>query len=297
MSTVLYSYRTNRKHDRMQRLFSQYARTAIVLTALIWSTGGVVVKTADCSAMVLTALRCLFANAVLIAVFYRQIRFTFSKVQIAGAISYCSMACTYALATKLTTAANAVLLQYSAPVFVAILSWYILKEKITRQDRVTVGCVFVGMVLFFSQRLDIGSVLGNVLGLVSGISFAIFVICSRLQKDSSPVGAIILGNSLAFLLGVPEMLSVPPTADVWLSGIYFGVVYGGLAFVFYTGAIVHVSAITAILIATIEPVLNPVWVFLVVGEVPGISTCIGAVVVISALIWRNCVVERQKFRQ
>lgn len=278
----------------MQQFFSRYAKTSILLTALIWSTGGVVVKTADCSALVLTALRCLFANAVLILVFYRQIQFTFSKVQVSGALSYCLMACTYASATKLTTAANAVLLQYSAPVFVALLSWYFLKEKVTKQDWITVGCVLVGMILFFSHKLDAGSVAGNTLGLVSGISFAIFVICSRLQKESSPVGAIVLGNLLAVLIGLPEMVLEPPSCDVWLSGIYFGLVYGGLAFVFYTGAIVHVSAITAILIATVEPILNPVWVYFVVGEVPGFSTVVGGVLVIGALLWRNCLLDRKK---
>ena len=261
------------------------AKLGFLLTALIWSSGGLAVKITNCPADALTGWRCFFC-LVLFVLFYRKEKLlTFSKAQWAGAIAYFLMAYFYIAATQLTTAANAILLQYTAPVYVALLSIWLLKEKVKKKDWFVIAAVFLGMVLFFVDKAGIGNMLGNVLGVLSGISFATFIVCTRMQKNAHPAGSIFLGNVIALVVCLPSMIVTPLTEDAIFGGMYLGLIYGGLSYIIYSACIRYVSALSAILIATIEPVLNPVWVFLLVGETPSSYAILGGgIVVVSILI-------------
>ena len=261
------------------------AKLGVLLTALIWSSGGLAVKITNCPADALTGWRCFFC-LVLFVIFYRKEKLlTFSKAQWAGAIAYFLMAYFYIAATQLTTAANAILLQYTAPVYVALLSIWLLKEKVKKKDWFVIAAVFLGMVLFFVDKAGIGNMLGNVLGVLSGISFATFIVCTRMQKNAHPAGSIFLGNVIALVVCLPSMIVTPLTEDAIFGGMYLGLIYGGLSYIIYSACIRYVSALSAILIATIEPVLNPVWVFFLVGETPSSYAILGGgIVVVSILI-------------
>ena len=261
------------------------AKLGVLLTALIWSSGGLAVKITNCPADALTGWRCFFC-LVLFVLFYRKEKLlTFSKAQWAGAIAYFLMAYFYIAATQLTTAANAILLQYTAPVYVALLSIWLLKEKVKKKDWFVIAAVFLGMVLFFVDKAGIGNMLGNVLGVLSGISFATFIVCTRMQKNAHPAGSIFLGNVIALVVCLPSMIVTPLTEDAIFGGMYVGLIYGGLSYIIYSACIRYVSALSAILIATIEPVLNPVWVFFLVGETPSSYAILGGgIVVVSILI-------------
>lgn len=261
------------------------AKLGVLLTALIWSSGGLAVKITNCPADALTGWRCFFC-LVLFGLFYRKEKLlTFSKAQWAGAIAYFLMAYFYIAATQLTTAANAILLQYTAPVYVALLSIWLLKEKVKKKDWFVIAAVFLGMILFFVDKAGIGNMLGNVLGVLSGISFATFIVCTRMQKNAHPAGSIFLGNVIALVVCLPSMIVTPLTEDAIFGGMYLGLIYGGLSYIIYSACIRYVSALSAILIATIEPVLNPVWVFFLVGETPSSYAILGGgIVVVSILI-------------
>lgn len=261
------------------------AKLGVLLTALIWSSGGLAVKITNCPADALTGWRCFFC-LVLFVLFYRKEKLlTFSKAQWAGAIAYFLMAYFYIAATQLTTAANAILLQYTAPVYVALLSIWLLKEKVKKKDWFVIAAVFLGMILFFVDKAGIGNMLGNVLGVLSGISFATFIVCTRMQKNAHPAGSIFLGNVIALVVCLPSMIVTPLTEDAIFGGMYLGLIYGGISYIIYSACIRYVSALSAILIATIEPVLNPVWVFFLVGETPSSYAILGGgIVVVSILI-------------
>lgn len=257
----------------------------LAAAAVLWSAGGVLIKWVDWNPMAIAGGRSIIAAVVIWAAFRKE-KLSFSKTQWAGAATYCGMVTMFVTATKLTTAANAILLQYTAPVYVALLGGWLLAEKTTRRDWITIALVFGGMIFFFIDKVTTGGMLGNLCAIFSGISFALFVICMRLQKDMSPYGSVLLGNILAFFISIPfwegSTLTFPNVAAIGVLGIF----QLGLAYVLYSYAIRHVKALEATLITTIEPILNPVWVFLILGEVPGKFALIGGLVVIGAITAR-----------
>ena len=266
---------------------SNQARLAILATALIWSSGGLAVKITDCPAGALTGWRCLFCLLLFIIYYRKEKLLSFSWPQWGGAIAYFLMAYLYIAATQATTAANAILLQYTAPVYVALFSVWILKEKVSKKDWAVVGAVLCGMLLFFVDKASPGGMAGNLMAVGSGVSYALFIVFTRMQKNENPAGSVFLGNIIALAACFPAMLSAPVTPDAVAGGMYLGLIYGGVSYILYGAAIKKVSALTAILIASIEPILNPVWVFFMVGEKPSLFAVIGGAVVVGAVLVGN----------
>ena len=217
-------------------------------------------------------------------------KFNRSFPQIAAAVCYSATVLLYVVATKSTTAANAILLQYTAPLYVAFLSAWLLKEKTRLLDWVVVFFAFGGMLLFFLDDISAEGMLGNILAAASGFTLAMFTIFMRMQKDGSSMGSVILGNILTAVVGVPFLSRGMPDRNGWLSLLVLGVVQLGLPYILYTKAIRHVTALETALIPIIEPILNPVWVFLALGEAPDKWAVIGGVVVIVVVTGR-CLVS------
>jgi drug/metabolite transporter (DMT)-like permease len=258
----------------------------LVLAALFWSFGGLLIKTVDWPPLAVAGGRGLIA-ALFLTLSNRNLRFTFSRVQVCAALAYAALTVSFCTATKMTTAANAILIQYTAPVWVALLGAWFLGEKATRVDWLTIGVVLAGMCLFFCEGLEFTSVAGNLIAVFSGIAFAAMTLLLRRQKNGSPVESIILGNLIAFVIGLPWIFGSPlPSPQGLAALVTLGVVQLGFSYWLLARAIRHVSALEAVLIPVIEPILNPVWVFLFQGERPSAVALLGGAIVLLAVTGR-----------
>ncbi|HRG56606.1 MAG TPA: DMT family transporter, partial [Lacunisphaera sp.] len=229
----------------------------------------------------------LVAALFLLAVGGRSLRFTWSPLQLATALAYTGCTVLFAAATKLTTAANAILLQYTAPVWVALFGAWLLGERARRADWWTIAASFVGMAVFLYDGLQFHSLTGIVLAIASGVAFAAMILLMRKQKDGSTLEAVILGNLLGFLIGLPAMASAGlPDARSLVALLLLGVVQLGIPYLLYSRAIRHVTALEGVLIPVIEPILNPIWVMLVIGEKPSPLALAGGAIVLGAVTWR-----------
>jgi drug/metabolite transporter (DMT)-like permease len=255
------------------------------LTGILWSTGGLLIKQVQWNPIAISGARSAIAALVLLA-FLRQPRLTWSRAQLGGAVMYAATVILFVAATKLTTAANAILLQYTAPVYAALLGAWFLRERVTWLDWLTIAVVLGGMALFFFDKLTAGGVWGNVFAIASGVSYASLIVFLRAQKDGSPMESVLLGNLLTALIGLPFMFQGAPGISSWTFVILLGVFQLGLSYVLYSTAIKHITVLEAALIPVVEPILNPVWVFLFIGEAPGRYAVFGGLIVLMAVTGR-----------
>jgi len=255
----------------------------LAVTAVLWSFGGVLIKSVRWNPVAIAGMRSVIALPFLLLA-SRKSPVTGSASQIGGAVAYTATVLCFVGATKLTTAANAILLQYTAPVWVALFSHYFLKERVTGTDWLFILITILGMLLFFVDKISDSGTLGNSLAILSGIAFASLICFLRHQKDGSPIGSIVLGNILTALFSIPWMLHPALDPMSWISLVLLGVFQIGLSYILFSHAIRYVSALEGILIPVIEPILNPVWVLLIVGETPGKWSLLGGSIVISAVL-------------
>jgi drug/metabolite transporter (DMT)-like permease len=192
----------------------------------------------------------------------------------------------FVVATKLTTAANAIVLQYAAPVYVALLSARFLGEPVSKRDWAAIFMVLAGMVVFFADGLSIGSNLGNLVAVFSGISFAMLVVSLRQIRAQNPADAVIIGNVIALVAGLPWLVESSLSVSSCIGIALLGIFQLGLSYFLYTKAIGRVTALEAVLIPVIEPLLNPVWVYFTHREVPTGWALVGAGIVLGAVTWR-----------
>jgi drug/metabolite transporter (DMT)-like permease len=267
----------------------------LVITAILWSLGGLLIKLVNASPMAIAGVRSAIAALVLLLAKGKP-KFNWSFPQIGAAACYSATVLLYVAAAKNTTAANAILIQYTAPIYIAFLGAWLLKEKAGLLDWVAIIFAFGGMLLFFLDDISTEGILGNILAAVSGFTLAMFTIFMRMQKDGSPIESVILGNILTAVIGVPFLSTGMPGGKEWLLLVIMGVVQLGLPYILYAKAIRHVTALEAALIPIIEPILCPVWVFLALGETPGKWAIVGGIIVIVAVTGR-CLVSIRLPRQ
>ena len=263
------------------------AITQLVAASVLWSSAGFLIKSIELSGMALGSARAGIAALVLLLYFRRRI--TLTRFHALGVLAFSANSLLFVLANKLTTAANAILLQFTAPVWVALFAHWFLKERVRRSDWVAIAVVTVGMVLFFLGDLEPGHIAGNVVALISGAAMAGFVIAAKLASGCDPVEYVIVGNCLNFLVGLPYLLTSVSSIDYHsgLSLLALGVFQLGIPYIFYTRAIPAVSSLEAILITILEPILNPVWVALITGEKPGVLTVMAGLLVVGTVILRG----------
>lgn len=257
----------------------------LIITALLWSMGGLLIKLVDLNGIAIAAGRSIIAACIIMLVMGVP-DFKITKYEAFGALSYTSTVILFVSATKLTTAANAILLQYTAPIYVALLSAYFLNEKITAYDWFTILIVVLGMSLFFLDKLAGGNVFGNILAIFSGVGFALTAIFLRKLRDGKPINIVIYGNILTGIIGLPFLVGRVPSGRSILGLLLLGIFQLGISYIFYSEAIKNVSALEGILIPILEPLLNPVWVFIFIGERPGFWSLIGGSVVLTAITVR-----------
>lgn len=265
----------------------------IAITAALWSVGGLFIKSVNLSPLAIAGSRSLIAGAVL-ALYIRKFQFKFGVAQIGAAICFALTVIMFVTATKLTTAANAILLQYTAPIYAAILSGPLLGEKIRRRDWITLAVVVIGMLLFFIEEVEVKYFWGNIIALLSGVSFAGIAIFLRMGKDSSPFEPLLMGHALTALVGLPFLFSGPtPTSTDAIYLILLGTIQLGIPYILYAIAIRHISAMEATLIPVIEPILNPIWVLLFFGEAPSKFAFAGGLVVLTAVLIHSLISVRE----
>ena len=264
----------------------------LIIASVLWSTGGILIKLVDWNPIAIAGTRSFIAFLTVLT-YLKKPKFTMSKAQIGGAIAYAATVILFVAANKLTTSANAILLQFTAPVFVALLGIWILKEKIHWYDWVTILAVFGGMILFFVDNVGAGSMLGNVVAVISGFFLACVTIALRLQKDGSPVETTLLGNVVTFVVAIPFIFRSMPDLRSIYGLILLGVFQLGISYILYALSMKHLTALEAILITVIEPLLNPVWVFLFAGEKPSLFAVIGGIIVLSSVTARSLYVAKK----
>jgi drug/metabolite transporter (DMT)-like permease len=260
----------------------------LVATAVLWSLGGLLIKWVSLPPLAIAGYRSAIALPVLLIYFKRQ-AVNFSAAQLIGGACYAATVILFVYATKLTTAGNAILLQYTAPVYVALFSGWLLNEKTRWFDWAAIAAVLCGMSLFFMDQLSSGEMTGNILAIISGFTFASLILFMRKQKDASPAGSAILGNLLTALLCLPWMASSLPGGMDWIVLVLLGVFQLGLSYICYAVAIKKVTAMEGILIPMLEPILNPLWTFFFLGERLGLWALFGGFLVILSILFRNIV--------
>lgn len=253
---------------------------------LFWSLGGLLIKSVDWNPLAIAGARSAIASLMLFAVLRRP-KLTWSGAQVGGALAYAATVILFVAANKLTTAANTILLQYTAPIYTAVLGARFLGERVTRGDWAIIAIVISGVMMFFLDHLTFGGLAGNLLALVSGLTFAVLAVFLRKQKDESALESVLIGNLVTALIGLPFMFQGSPGGQSWLGLVLLGVFQLGLSYILYTEALKRISALEGILIASIEPILNPLWVFLALGEKPGQWALIGGAIVLIAVTGRS----------
>jgi drug/metabolite transporter, DME family len=272
----------------------------VLFAALLWSTGGLFIKWTNLSGLELSFYRCLFA-AIIVAIFTRKEGFGLNRLTAVASVVYAFVLLLFVLATKQTTAANAIFLQYTAPAYLLILEPLIYKERFRGRDLITVVACLGGMTLFFVGQLRPQDVTGNILALASGLCFAFYFLLLRHAKarEVNRASSVIYGSLLLVICLAPVGVPALPKIDFRdaVSVVYLGVVQIGVSYLLFTTAMARgVRSLDAGIVGYIEPVLNPVWVFLALGERPSGWALIGGSIIIVAVLCHTIIDAKQKRR-
>lgn len=267
------------------------ARLRLVVAAVLFSTGGAAVKATTFSGWQLAGFRALLAALTLLAVLPEARRGWTWRAALVG-LAYGATGLLYVTANKLTTAANTIFLQATAPLYILPLAPLLLKERVRRRDLGFMALVAIGMALFFVTRQPASATAphpaaGNLLAAWSGVTWGLTVIGLRWigadPSRGSDLAACVIGNLAVFVVALPFALPLgSPTAGDWATLIYLGVFQVGVAYIFVITGLRQVGALEASLILLVEPALNPVWAWLVQGETPTFWAIVGAVLILGA---------------
>ncbi|HMQ80974.1 MAG TPA: DMT family transporter [Ignavibacteria bacterium] len=267
----------------------------ISFTAFLWSTSGFFIKYLTINAYQISFFRSLIAA---LTVFFitmarkKKLKFEFDKVSNFAAIFYAGILILFVLATKMTTAANAIFLQFTAPMYLVVLEPLFLKTKFNSRNVVTIIICIFGMMLFFFGKLELGNIYGNLLAIASGMCFAMFSLLLKYKKvkhkNDNTLNNVIMGNVLvaviAFFVVFPDF-KLDLTQSLIL--LYMGAIQIGVSYIIFNEGIKYVSATESMIIATLEAIFNPIWVFVGIGEMPSIYSIFGGLIIFAAIIWRN----------
>jgi len=269
----------------------------VFIAGLLWSTGGLFIKLISLPAMQLAFFRCTIAAITFGIIFRKRILF-FNKMTFLNSVFYAAILITFVIATKTTTAANAIFLQSTAPIYVLIFEPIFNKTKYERINIITVAVCVLGMLLFFVGKLEPGHFEGNIIALLSGIAFASFFLGMKNNDPKYQQSSIFYGNILVSIISIPFLFSLEVliVEDIWMVS-FLGVFQIAIAYAFFASGLKRIYAVEASIIAMIEPVLNPVWVFIGYGETPSVTAIIGGIIIITAITTRTFIAGSSIFKK
>lgn len=281
----------------------------MVITAVMWSMGGIFIKLISWSPFLIAGVRSAISGSVMALFMLQQgIRFRWNRYSFGAGIGLSFSATLFTIANKLTTAANAIVLQYTAPIFILVLSALLLRQKLVRREIAVVAITMIGMVLFFFDQLSPGNILGNILGILAGIFLALMFVMVGAGGDDDPtrMSGILIAHCMTAVIGIPIGLAatagllpggsfaaigpsgaaaVSPLGLEILYVVILGVFQLGIPYVLYAIASKDCPPLACSLIGMLEPLLNPVWVAIFIGEMPGMYALIGACIIIATVTW------------
>ncbi|MEL7608664.1 MAG: DMT family transporter [Bacillota bacterium] len=266
-----------------KRYLSIFQMTAC---ALLWSMSGFLIRLTPLNAMAISGVRSLLALLVLGGyLLLKRQKFLFNKQSLRVAVSLSGMLLSFVAANKLTSPANAIILQYSAPIFMLLYCAIFRRQRFSLLDSSTVTLTFLGIALFFIDRISGGGLFGNLVAIGSGMFFAAMLLFSEGISEQTRISGLFFGNLLTAVVGLPFALMPGTvfTAPIAVNLVLLGLFQLGLPYLLYAFAIKRSTPLTCVLLATLEPLLSPVWVYLIVGEAPGRWALWGSVIVILAV--------------
>jgi len=266
----------------------------IAITALLWSSSGLFIKILTLNAYQISFYRSLIAGITLLLIILpkeKKIKFEFDKLTILASIFYSGILIFFVLANKLTSSANAIFLQFTAPIYLLFLEPIFLKTKFRKKDLITIIFCIGGMVLFFLGKLEIGNIYGNITAIIAGICFALFSLLLKWKKNlgsTNTVLSVIYGNFLVAIICFPIIYSdlIISQTQLYIL-LYMGVIQIGISYFIFNIGIKYVSATESMIIGMLEAIFNPIWVFFGVGEIPSITAIIGGSIIFIAIILHN----------
>ena len=258
------------------------------LSAVCFATGGLLIKLNTWSSMSINGMRSFFAFFIfLLYMKLTKHQFKFNWKVLLGVVANSMMGITFIMANKMTTAANAIVLQFTLPIYIMLLTWIFLKKKPDKVSVISGMISLVGIMFFFFESLSLGGMTGNVLALVSGFFYAIVFLIKQIP-DSDFESSAIISFVLNFVIGIPFILQETDWSVMNLStGVLQGIVQIGLAYIFLNVALDKVPPVGASLISMIEPILNPVLVAIFYGEKIGKISFVGAIIVLASALFYN----------
>lgn len=268
-------------------LSARDGRLSIAGAALLWSTAGLAIKLVPLDAVGVVFWRSTLTFLFLTAV-YRPGLERWKKASFGTALAYALMILCFVSANKLTTAANAIFLQYTGPFYVLALGPWLLKERFRKADAAAIAVALGGMSLFFVGKLDGGHLAGNLLAVVSGLFFALTVVFLRRDQSRDPMASIFLGNVLAAVLALPFAWgNLELDARGFGVIVFLGIVQMGFSYILFVRGLSVVPAAEASLLGMLEPAFNPIWAFLGLGERPSGWALVGGTIVLAAVAGRT----------
>jgi DME family drug/metabolite transporter len=260
----------------------------IVFAALLWSTGGIGIKAIDDPPLKVTFYRSVFAAITLFLIFRRDVtRFPRTPAFFTAILAYGMCLTSFVIATRMTTAANAIFLQYAGVVWVLLFSPLVLREPMRRRDVTAIVFALGGMALFFIGKFEARGMAGNAMALVSSVFFAMLILALRREHDASRA-AVTWGNVAIAVVLLPFVANdLALSMRSFLALLFLGVFQIGFAYAFFVKGLRYVTATQASLTGMLEPVANPIWVLLFLGEQPSRFAIAGAAVVLAAIAWHT----------
>ena len=268
----------------------------MLVCAALWSTAGIFIKLLPWNGFAVAGLRSLIAGLTMAAYMrIKKYRYALNRrTLVSGIFTACVYTC-FVVSNKLTTAANAIVLQFTSPVFLVVFSALFLKQRIRRADIAVVVMTLRGIALFFLDQLKPGYLLGNLVAIGAGMFMAGMFMTVGEMEGEERFSAIVTGQFITFLAGLPFIVITRPafTPGAALSILALGVFQLGISYILYVKASRYCPPLACCLLGAVEPLLNPVWVFLFDGERPGFFALIGSVVVVASVtVW--CVFGKEK---